>query len=154
MPLSGSERDLYVAWYRNTHLALPVYSDPLDDALARFRRLFPSGDAAHSAPTTTPPFRLSRIMGPTITHFHFANAMLNRWPLLLRSTLGRSDPFVNVHARPLPPPFHTWAQPKYLERREQAVAVCYTLLHFLLVNWTGYGGEEGPLHHLGLEPSR
>jgi hypothetical protein len=154
MPLSDSERDLYLAWYRTTHLALPTYSGPLDAALARFRAVFRDETSPSSATATNPPLHLSRIMGPTITHFHFANAMLNRWPILLRRTLNRSDPFDSPLDHPLPLPFHTWAQPKYIERRKQAVAVWYTLLHFLALNWAGYGGAHGPLHHLGLDPSR
>jgi len=154
MPLSDSERDLYLAWYRGTHLAHPTYSEPLDAALTRFRTVFRDEDSPSCATATNPPVHLSRIMGPIITHFHFANAMLNRWPLLLRRTLNRSDPFVDPLAHPMPLPFHTWAQPKYIERRKQAAAVWYTLLHFLALNWAGYGGAHGPLYHLGLDPSR
>lgn len=154
MPLSDSERDLYLSWYRTTHLALPVYSERLDAALARFLAVFPQDDSISCATATSPPVDLSRVMEPTITHFHFANAMLNRWPLLLRRTLNRSDTFDDPLASPLPLPFHTWAQPKYLERRKQAVAVWYTLLHFLALNWAGYSDIDGPLHHLGFDPSR
>jgi hypothetical protein len=93
-------------------------------------------------------------MTPTIDHFHYTNAMLNRWPILSRRTLNRSATFSDPFAHPLPLPFHTWAQPRYLERRRQATAVWYTLLHFLLSNWPAYGGKHDPLHELGLDPSR
>ncbi|KAK5110034.1 hypothetical protein LTR85_001792 [Meristemomyces frigidus] len=80
--------------------------------------------------------------------------MVNRWPALVRRTLDRTDRTDSVEKDPFPPPFHSWAQPRYMERRKQAVAVLYTLLHFLLSNWSGYGGKDSPLHSLGLEPSR
>jgi hypothetical protein len=106
MPLSDSERNLYLSWYRTTHLALPIYSEPLDAALARFRAVLRHDDSVSSATATSPPLHLSRIMEPTITHFHFANTMLNRWPLLLRRTLNRSDTFAHPLDSPLPLPFH------------------------------------------------
>lgn len=49
-------------------------------------------------------------------------------------------------------PFQTWAQPKYLERRKQAVAVWYGLLDLLAFAWTVHGREER-LREAGFEPS-
>jgi hypothetical protein len=69
MPLSDCERDLYLSWYRTTHFALPVYSDRLDAALARFRAIFAHDDPISCATATIPPLDLLPVMEPTITHF-------------------------------------------------------------------------------------
>lgn len=50
-------------------------------------------------------------------------------------------------------PFETWAQPRHLERRKQAIAVWYNLLHFLVFNWHGYGGDNA-LESMGLHLDR
>jgi hypothetical protein len=47
-------------------------------------------------------------MTPTIDHFNYTNAMLNRWPILSRRTLNRSATFSDLFAHPLPLPFYTW----------------------------------------------
>lgn len=156
MSLTDAERDLYLRWYRSTHLADPLYARPLGDAFHRFRHVFRD---SHTS-TTTPQIVLARIMQPVIEHFTFANSMINRWPMSVRRILNRSQPTPplsgnetdNYHIQP--PPFHTWAQPRFLERRKQAVAVWYNLLHFLVLNWSGYGGKNGQLYLLGLQPTR
>ena len=156
MSFTDAERDVYLRWYRSTHLADPVYARPLDLALAHFRDVFRDSDTS----STIPQIVLARIMGAIILHFTFANAMINRWPLSIRRTLNRSQTTTPPSGNnpddcdPEPPPFHTWAQPRYLKRRKQAVAVWYTLLHFLVLNWSGYGGKDGQLHSLGLQPTR
>ncbi|KAK5124845.1 hypothetical protein LTR85_001035 [Meristemomyces frigidus] len=95
---------------------------------------------------------MPRIMGPTVHHFNAINGLVNRWPTPVRRMLSRSDDGAGQGS--YPPPFHTWAQPRYIERRKQACGVWYTLLHFLVANWEDYGGQDGPLAQLGLEPSR
>lgn len=94
-------------------------------------------------------------MRATINRFTSVNAMVNRWPLPVRRDINRSHVIsLDPHPEGALPPFHTWAQPRFLERRKQAVAVWCNLLRSLILHWLGYGGKDGSLHSLGLQPSR
>lgn len=117
MPLTDDERHLCLSWFHSTHLAEPCYGRELDRALHRFRESF---DEAGESKADSPAMDLGRISNPTTSHFTFANGMINRWPLSTRRIINHSN-VVLEHSEPLP--FHTWAQPKYLERRKEAISV-------------------------------
>ncbi|KAK4496901.1 hypothetical protein PRZ48_011350 [Zasmidium cellare] len=139
MPLNAQEHDLYISW---------------------FHAAFPGGSSTRDTSFGNPPIH-PRILRPMIDLFRNADGFINRWPLTVRSDLARtvasdgeaSDDGVSDDYTP-PPPFHTWEQLSYAEHRAQALPVWFTLVHFLIYNWDGYGGKERPLHRLGLEPSR
>ncbi|KAK4893185.1 hypothetical protein LTR49_028519, partial [Elasticomyces elasticus] len=131
MPLSARKCDLYLAWYRSTHIAHPTFTQPIDRALAQFRDAF----HASESPISPPHIDWGRLMGLTVEHFTFANAMINRWPLVIHLQINHRHPTsssMTTHEDGVLLSFHLWAQPRYLERREQVVAVWYTLLHFLI----------------------
>ncbi|KAK5174676.1 uncharacterized protein LTR77_001758 [Saxophila tyrrhenica] len=96
----------------------------------------------------------SHIISSTVEKFTTWNGLTNHRPVFIRRDLNRSVSASSAGNDVSIEPFHAWAQPRYIERRKQAVAVWYSLLNFLIFNWTGYGGEEGGLHQLGLSPSR
>ncbi|KAF2158296.1 hypothetical protein M409DRAFT_31186 [Zasmidium cellare ATCC 36951] len=151
MPLTDDERHLYRTWLDATHLSHAPYSDRLTRAWHDYCAAF-----AHDRDVspTFPHVRLGHLMNNTIAHFQFANAMINRWPLPIRSDLNRTCSLSSSIESPSPLPFHTWGQPRYIERRKQATAVWYSLLHFLVFHWSAYGGIDTPIHNMGLQLSR
>jgi hypothetical protein len=73
--------------------------------------------------------------------------MVERWPTRLRQKLNQSSGRPqNVR------PFETWARPRDLEKRKQAISVWSSLLVFLVFHWHEYGAN-GALEAMGLHLS-
>src|SRR5271163_2833298 len=66
------------------------------------------------------------------------NALVERWPFIIRCQLNQSS-----SSEPRPSrPFETWARPRDIEKRKQAISVWYSLLNFLVFNWHNYGADS------------
>ena len=64
--LTDADRDLYVLWYRSTHLAEPGFASELDRALNSYRDTFQDSKAVFNGV----------IMKATIDHFRVANGLI------------------------------------------------------------------------------
>jgi hypothetical protein len=75
--------------------------------------------------------------------------MVERWPLLIRERLNQPS---SSQGHPSEP-FQSWARPRDIEKRRQAVAVWYTLINFLVFCWPGPGSSD-KYEAMGLSMSR
>ena len=119
------------------------HEGPVYDAIKTGRRRFESATDDHTQSLNT------RIAGWVVTAFTVPNAMVERWPKKTRQTLNES------FCPPRPgnsPSFKTWARPRDLEKRKQAISVWSALLVFLVFHWHDYGADQA-LEAMGLPMS-
>lgn len=153
MPLSDAESRTYLAWYQSTHIATPTYGHAIDQALDNYHTTFHETDDATALLLETSSLAWHRFTKAVLEHLNDSNNLINRWPLPVRCDINRRCSSTYTTDEAGPAPFHAWAQPRFLERRKQAASVYFNLLHFLVYNWSEYGGINNALHSLGLEPN-
>ncbi|KAI9784804.1 MAG: hypothetical protein M1839_001534 [Geoglossum umbratile] len=71
----------------------------------------------------------SLIMVSTIEVFTLCNCMVERWPRAVRRELNKTSRQAQLEW------FNTWARPRDLEKRKQAVAVWYNMISFIEYHW-------------------
>jgi hypothetical protein len=124
-------------WYRSAG-----FTDAQQQAIAEARQRF----HATNGPTTKG--IIHRIAVAVIQTFTGSNAMVERWPSQIRKLMNQFSRFPAQPAKE----FETWARPRDLEKRKQAVSVWTSLLAFLVFNWKSYGAD-GALESMGLNLS-
>lgn len=80
----------------------------------------------------------TRISGWVVSAFTVDNARVERWPSNVRQRLNASS---GPSSRK-PRPFDTWARPRDIEKRKQALTVWSSLLLFLVFHWSNYGADR------------
>jgi hypothetical protein len=93
------------------------------------------------APTSAFTRRCGKIMVATIGLFTERNSQIERWPTEVRKMLNRTTQD-NPEQDASLEPFTTWARPRDIEKRKQAVAVWYNLIAFLAFHWGNYDKEK------------
>jgi len=139
MPETSESISIYKDWFEAAGFQ---QEGPVYDAINAGRQRFSS---ATDIDTKT---LITRISGWVISAFTIPNAMVERWPNSVRQRLNDSS--TRSPRRSLP--FETWARPRNIEKREQAISVWSSLLVFLVFHWHDYGAD-GALEAMGLHMS-
>jgi hypothetical protein len=129
-PLVGYDKWYQSAGFAQTHR----------EAINEGRRRFHASTDRHTKMAT------GRIAQSVITLFTTLNALIERWPAVIRRDLNQSS----CQATQPTVEFDTWARPRDLEKRKQALSVWTSLLAFLVFHWHQYG-TNGALESMGLE---
>ncbi|KAF7586407.1 hypothetical protein BBP40_008930 [Aspergillus hancockii] len=87
----------------------------------------------------------ARIADAVIPLFTTANALVERWPTVIRKSLN----WTTSRPSQRTPEYDSWARPRELEKRKQAVSVWTSFLAFLTFHWHDYG-SDGALEAMGL----
>jgi hypothetical protein len=130
---------IYQEWYRANGFS---QEGPIFEAINAGWQHFNSATDPHTRSIHT------RISAWVVAAFTVPNAMVERWPTRLRQNLNNSSGSRLRNVRP----FETWARPRDLEKRKQAISVWSSLLVFLVFHWHGYGAD-GALEAMGLHLS-
>lgn len=130
---------IYREWYRANGFR---QEGPVFEAINAGRQRFYSATDPHTQSINT------RISGWVVHTFTLPNVMVERWPSRLRHMLNESSGRSPRNVRP----FETWARPRDIEKRKQAISVWSSLLAFLVFHWQGYGAD-GALEAMGLHLS-
>jgi hypothetical protein len=125
-------------WHRSAG-----FTNAQQQAIAEARQRF---HTPANGPTTK--YMIGKIAVAIIKSFTDSNGMVERWPSHIRVLMNQ---FSRSAAGP-DKEFESWARPRDLEKRKQAVSVWTSLLAFLVFNWRSYGAD-GALESMGLNLS-
>jgi hypothetical protein len=126
---------VYNEWYQNAG-----FTHSHREAINEGRRRFHAATDRHTQVT------IGRIAQTVISLFATSNALIERWPAVIRRDLNQSA----CQATQPAVEFDTWARPRDLEKRKQAISVWTSLLAFIVFHWHQYGAN-GALGSMGLE---
>jgi hypothetical protein len=131
------EHDMYREWYHTAGFRQDgVVYDQINACLQEYRT-----SIGHEKTR-------GRIAAQVIQVLTQRNGLVERWPLTIRCQLNQSS---SSEPRPCRP-FETWARPRDIEKRKQAISVWYSLLNFLVFHWHNYGAD-GRFESMGLRMS-